>query len=96
MPNYDIPPPTPSERLKNAFRDISDLGLAPVDTVSRSLDAIADAIRAHHQDPEQLLLLAEAISQSSVEVATIATIAPAPAPAKATKAKATGADTVAG
>jgi hypothetical protein len=85
MANYDIPPPTPRQRLENAFRDIQAAGLAPLDTISRSLDAIADAIRAHASDPEVLANLAEAVSASAADLAAVVTVAPAP---KAAKAKA--------
>ena len=83
MPNYDIPPPTPREKLTRAFGDIQAAGLAPLDTISRSLDAIADAIRAHAGDQEVLADLAEAVSASAADLAAVVTIAPA----KASKTK---------
>jgi hypothetical protein len=88
MANYDIPPPTPRQRLENAFRDICGAGLVPLDTISRSLDAIADAVRVHQSDPETLQALAEAISASAAELAAVVTVAPNPEFAKVAKPKA--------
>ena len=88
MPNYDIPPPTPREKLAKAFGDIQAAGLPPLDTISRSLDAIADAIRAHAHDPAILSDLAEAVSVSASDLAAVVTIVPAPDLAKAVKNKA--------
>jgi hypothetical protein len=88
MPNYDIPPPTPREKLTRAFSDIQAGGLPPLDTISRSLDAIADAIRAHAHEPDTLFDLAEAVSVSAADLAAVVTIVPDAAP-KVAKPKAT-------
>jgi len=87
MPNYDLPKKTPAEVLADKFAAITAEGLEPQMTVSRSLDAVADAIRLHAHDPEAIFELAQSLSGAAFDIATVAAIAPAPK--KTTKKAAT-------
>jgi len=89
MANYDIPPLTPAQKLEKSFTLIKDAGLDPSTSLSRSMDAVADAIRAHKSEPDEIQALADQLSISAADLAAFIAISPAPvaAPAKAVKAK---------
>ena len=87
MPNYDLPKPTPADALAKRFSQIRDLELDPVATISQSLDAVADAIRLYADDVDALRELAQQLSISAHDIASVAGLAaPAPAPTRRKKA----------
>lgn len=82
MANYDIPPLTSAQKLERAIVVIKEEGLDPSMSLSRAMDAVADAIRANKTDPDQIQAIADQVSASAVDLAAFIAIAPVAKPSK--------------